>query len=65
MNPALEVDAAVHLAKFIHSTVNLYQQGALSHKQLSNIWHEAGVNVSKANKLWKQASPSGGGSNGS
>lgn len=59
MNPALDVEAAIELAKFIQSTVALYQAGTLTDKQLSDIWHAAGVNVANAEKLWKAAGSSG------
>lgn len=55
MNPALDVTAAIELAKFIQSSVALYQAGTLTDKQLSDIWHAAGVNVANAEKLWQQA----------
>lgn len=55
MNPALDVTAAIELAKFIQSSVALYQAGTLTEKQLSDIWNAAGINVANAEKLWKQA----------
>lgn len=55
MNPALYVTAGVELAKFVNSSVALYEQGVLTDKQLSDIWNAAGVNVANAEKLWEQA----------
>lgn len=55
MNPVLDVTAAIELAKFIQSSVALYQAGTLTDKQLSDVWHAAGINVANAEKLWKNA----------
>lgn len=64
MNPLLDVQAAISLAQFIQSSVEMYKAGTLTEKQLSEIWHTVGVNVSNAEKMWKnagngQSSPTG------
>lgn len=49
----LYTNTAIALAKFLNSSIELYEQGQLTESQLSDIWNSVGVNVDKAESLWK------------